>query len=149
MEIWVHRNGEYAGRFSESIIREKIADRSLSENDLAWDQAKALWKPLGEFLASLPATEPTPAATPSAPVPAAISEAKAEVPVPAESSVPAVEAKPAEIRQVRPPPLPSIAAAAPAAPRAVGPPPLPATSPTPGPSIPATTPPEGEKIWNP
>ena len=55
MEIWVHRNGQYAGRFSESIIREKIADGSLSQNDLAWDEAKSLWKPLGEFLASLPA----------------------------------------------------------------------------------------------
>src|SRR2546421_13076698 len=54
MEIWVHRNGQYAGRFSESFIREKVADGSLSATDLAWDEAKSAWKPISEFLAAFP-----------------------------------------------------------------------------------------------
>src|ERR1043166_3392238 len=87
MEIWVHRNGEYAGRFTESVIRGKIADGSLSENDLAWDQEKALWKPLREFLASLAAAKVEPAS--SAP-----SEAAKEASP--ESSAAPVEAKPTE-----------------------------------------------------
>jgi S1-C subfamily serine protease len=146
MEIWVHRNGQYAGRFSEAALRDKIADGSLSPNDLAWDEAKSSWKPISEFLASLPAATPAPAA-------------------PKESSPPAEQKpveKPAEAPRAMPPPLPSTpAAAAPA--RAAGPPPLPVVvSPSgapggvgpgvaPGPesSIPATTPPEGETIWSP
>jgi S1-C subfamily serine protease len=54
MEIWIHRNGQYAGRFSESAIREKVADGSLSATDLAWDEAKSAWKPISEFLAAFP-----------------------------------------------------------------------------------------------
>src|SRR3954466_3015619 len=160
MEIWVHRNGQYAGRFSETAIRDKIADGSLSPADLAWDEAKSAWKPISEFLASLPVTESRIADTGlrkeglDEPGKAAVAEA-------AES-----EAKPAEARGVSPPPLPSIAAVLPATPapapaRAAGPPPLPASGP--GSSIPATTwspsgagstvpaptPPEGETIWSP
>src|ERR1044071_6978466 len=150
MEIWVHRNGEYAGRFTESVIRGKIADGSLSENDLAWDQEKALWKPLREFLASLAAAKVEPVSS----APNAPSEAVKEVP-PA-SSAASVEAKPAEVRRSGPPPLPSmpVAEAAPAPVRAVVPPALPVVASSigasgPGSAIPATAPPEGEKIWNP
>ncbi len=133
MEIWVHRNGQYAGKFSETVIREKIADGSLSGNDLAWDQEKSLWKPLGEFIAALPG---------------AAEKAEGSAPK-AESSPAPVEEKPAEIRRVTPPPLPSIAAAAPAAPRAVAPPPLPSMMPSDPAADVAHAPPEGEKIWNP
>jgi S1-C subfamily serine protease len=168
MEIWVHRNGQYAGRFSESVIRQKIADGSLSSNDLAWDEAKSLWKPLSEFLASLPAE--TSAPTTTAPAAVAVKESAAESSAvagtkPAEikpveskpvetkaAEVPflasPVETKPAEVRRSTPPPLPSMAAPA------AGPPPLPTVMPGPGSTIPAvasilTPPPEGEKIWSP
>jgi len=140
MEIWVHRNGQYAGRFSESAIEGKIADGSLSANDLAWDQEKALWKPLGGFLASLRAANQAPASSAAVPKESAT-----------ESATPPVEAKPAEVRRVTPPPLPSMptptVAYEPV--RTSGPPPLPTPIPGPGPSIPATPPPEGEKIWSP
>src|ERR1043165_6413714 len=76
MEIWVHRNGQYAGRFCESAIREKVADGSLSATDLAWDEAKAAWKPISELLAVFPETKSEPAA-PS--VSSSGSEAKSEV----------------------------------------------------------------------
>src|SRR3954471_11499571 len=108
MEIWVHRNGQYAGKFSASVIREKIADGSLSAGDLAWDQEKSLWKPLGEFLATL-----SPARVKSDPIPLAVPEAKAETSLPAtESSPTPAEPKPAEVRRVTPPPLPWMPAAA-------------------------------------
>src|SRR3954470_15798870 len=57
MEIWVHRNGQYAGRFSESAIREKVVDGSLSGTNLAWDEAKSAWKPISEFLAAFPSAK--------------------------------------------------------------------------------------------
>src|SRR5947207_11531760 len=127
MEIWVHRNGQYAGRFSESIIREKLADGSLSATDLAWDEAKSAWKPISEFLAALPAAKTEPAAVnPS------------EIKEPATNG----EAKPTASRAT-PPPLPSMPMPA------AGPPPLPAMVPGPGSSIPAPKPPEGETIWSP
>src|SRR2546423_6868364 len=55
MEIWIHRNGQFAGRFSESDIRAKIADGSFSPADLAWNEAKSSWEPISEFLAAAPA----------------------------------------------------------------------------------------------
>jgi S1-C subfamily serine protease len=166
MEIWVHRNGQYAGRFSETVIREKIADGSLSQNDLAWDEAKALWKPLGEFLASLPtdATAPTTAApavatresaaetSASAETKAAESEPVGSKPVETKPTEVAfvespAETKPAEVRRVTPPPLPSFAVPA------AGPPPLPVVMSGPGSTIPTTASthavPEGETIWSP
>jgi S1-C subfamily serine protease len=120
VEIWVHRNGQYAGRFSESVIREKLADGSLSAADLAWDEAKSAWKPISEFLAAL-----TPVKTEDAP--------------PVEA-----EAKPAAPRAM-PPPLPSMlmpAAGPPPLPTMVPGPgsSIPAT---------AHQPPEGETIWSP
>src|ERR1700748_2606967 len=81
MEIWVHRNGQYAGRFSESVIREKLADGSLSATDLAWDEAKSAWKPISEFLAALPAAKPDPAPhSLSSSSPSAESQSKLESP---------------------------------------------------------------------
>ena len=62
MEIWIHRNGQFAGRFSESDIRAKVADGSLSPTDLAWNEAKSSWQPISEFLAALPAASSGPAA---------------------------------------------------------------------------------------
>jgi S1-C subfamily serine protease len=149
MEIWVHRNGQYAGRFSESAIREKVADGSLSATDLAWDETKAAWKPISEFLATLAAAKSEPAPAVAA---AAASEVPSETSNNEESKERAGKAAgetPAAAR-VTPPPLPSIAAVLPATPMpAAEPPPLPAMGPGPGSSIPATEPPVGETIWSP
>jgi len=121
MEIWVHRNGQYAGRFSEAAIREKVADGSLSASDLAWDEAKSAWKPISEFLAALPSE-------------------KSEAAPPVEAA-----AKPVPARVTTPPPLPSTTMSA------AGPPPLPAmpSSTTPAAQPSAHQPPEGETIWSP
>lgn len=127
MEIWVHRNGQYAGRFSESAIREKVADGSLSATDLAWDEAKSAWKPISELLAAFPS-----AAVVESP---GISEKT--------TRTEGTEEKLAETPRAKPPPLPTMPTPA------VGPPPLPSVIPAPGSTIPATTPPEGETIWSP
>jgi S1-C subfamily serine protease len=132
VEIWVHRNGQYAGRFSESAIREKVADGTLSATDLAWDEAKSAWKPISEFLATFPV-------------------AKTEAVPPAEADAkPDTQPQPApQPQRVTPPPLPTIAAPV------ASPPPLPTMTSGPGSSIPATTSipataqPEGETIWSP
>lgn len=138
MEIWVHRNGEYAGRFSESAIREKIADGSLSPNDLAWDQAKSSWKPISEFLALPAAMEELRISDTGLRKDQGNDLSQGEVAA-------ATEAKPAEIPRAKPPPLPAMPMPA------AGPPPLPVIAP----SVPATAapageqPPEGETIWSP
>ncbi|MFN2623236.1 MAG: trypsin-like peptidase domain-containing protein [Chthoniobacterales bacterium] len=130
MEIWVHRNGQYAGRFSESAIRDKLADGSLSATDLAWDEAKSAWKPISEFLAALPSAKPEPAAV-----------SPSEIKQPVTNG----EAKPAASRAT-PPPLPSMPIPA------AGPPPLPTMIPSSTPAAvqpSAPQPPEGETIWSP
>jgi hypothetical protein len=136
MEIWIHRNGQFAGRFSESTIHDKIADGSLSPTDLAWNETKSSWQPISEFLASIPAATSSPAS----PRPAA----------PEKEASPAVESKAAEPPRVTPPPLPSTPLAAFPV-RASGPPPLPSvTSPPPGTALVGRAfPPEGETIWSP
>jgi S1-C subfamily serine protease len=147
VEIWVHRNGQYAGRFSESTIREKIADGSLSGTDLAWDEAKSSWKPISEFLAALPAVKseaaPTSLSSSSASSP---SESKLDPPPDAAHTAAATEETKPAPKPVTPPPLPSMPIPA------AAPPPLP-TAPGPGSTIPATAtahqPPEGETIWSP
>jgi S1-C subfamily serine protease len=147
MEIWIHRNGQFAGRFSESTIREKVADGSLSASDLAWDEQKSSWKPISELLAAFP-TEAGRAA--------AENPGDASGELPAKTETEGTEVKPVEAPQVTPPPLPSIAAVMPSTPiPSAGPPPLPVlTAPSvasgPGSSMPAPgQPPEGETIWSP
>jgi S1-C subfamily serine protease len=157
MEIWIHRNGQFAGRFSESAIRDKVADGSFSSTDLAWNEAKSSWQPISEFLAAG-------AAATSASIPASASPVHAE-----KENAPATEAKPpshaahraaateelkpAESPRVTPPPLPSTPLAS-APVRSAGPPPLPAAAfSTPVAAAisatPAEQPPEGETIWSP
>src|SRR5437588_4631485 len=122
MEIWVHRNGQYAGRFSESAIREKVADGSLSAADLAWDETKSAWKPISEFLAAFPAAKPDP--VPSLSSSSASSESKPEAASDAARRAAATEEeKPAESARATPPPLPTMPMPAP------GPPPLPSVLP--------------------
>ncbi|HEX8490819.1 MAG TPA: GYF domain-containing protein, partial [Chthoniobacterales bacterium] len=89
MEIWIHKNGQLAGRFSESAIREKIADGSFSAADLAWSETKSAWQPIPEFLESLPKTS-LESAAPSTEkaVPEPVEKA---VPPEAESSTPSTE----------------------------------------------------------
>jgi S1-C subfamily serine protease len=138
MEIWIHRNGQFAGRFSESAIRDKIADGSFSPTDLAWNEAKSSWIPISEFLSSVPA--PTSTSTPATNSPAAPEKEKSA----------ATESKPAESPRVTPPPLPSTPPAS-APVRSAGPPPLPVSAPAAAniSPAPAEQPPEGETIWSP
>jgi len=160
MEIWVHRNGQYAGRFSESAIREKVADGSLSATDLAWDEAKAAWKPISELLAAFPVAKAE-AAAPyvSSASNSLVPEAKSELPSdaahqPSPSFGVASRAAATEEGKIagetpaataKPPPLPTVTIPS------AGPPPLPKVFPVATPiAQPAVhQPPEGETIWSP
>ncbi len=134
MEIWIHRNGAFAGRFSESAIREKIADGTFSPTDLAWNESKSSWIPISEFLAAGTGATSPPAGVVPAP--------------PEKEPSPATESKAAELPRVTPPPLPSTPAPASVA-RPSGPPPLPSTPSTPAAAAASHQPPEGETIWSP
>src|SRR3954463_8846909 len=132
MEFWVHRNGEYAGRFSQEAIREKVASGTFSRGDLVWDEGKAAWQPISEFLG-----QENPATTSGA---AAKTETLAE-------SATVAKSPGSMATQAGPPPLPLVTAIP-----TVGPPPLPVVVPT---SVdrpaapPAGRPPEGETISSP
>jgi S1-C subfamily serine protease len=167
MEIWIHRNGQFAGRFSESAIRAKIADGSFGPTDLAWNESKSSWQPISEFLAAVPPATSVPVSASPAPAekentPATETKPPSDAAHPpslgfgaASKAAATEELKPAESPRVTPPPLPATAPVS-APIRAAGPPPLPVmpaptNAPGPGPSIPATAeqPPEGETIWSP
>src|SRR5687767_3685566 len=111
MEIWIHKNGQLAGRFSESDIRAKLADGSFSAEDLAWSDVKSAWQPIPEFLEAFPATSAQ--AVTVAPPTEKSADELATVPVekmatqPVEEPVeiPAAET-PRPAATVKPPPLP-------------------------------------------
>ena len=150
MEFWVHRNGQYAGRFSEEAIRDKVADGSFSTADLVWIESIPAWRPISEFLepAKVPTsggsntlTEASPAkleshATAGSGPPPLPAMSSSSVPAGAESAVPASTAVPATKPAVGPPPLPAMSSST-----------IPATT-----TIPATAqaqPPAGETISSP
>jgi len=110
MEIWIHRNGQFARRLSESAIRNKIADGSFSPTDLAWNEAKSSWIPISEFLAALPAASSGAASeNPAATEKKSAAATEAEPPSHAAHRAAATEElKPAESPRVTPPPLPSM-----------------------------------------
>src|SRR5687768_15899862 len=148
MDFWIHKNGQLAGRFSESDIRAKLADGSFSAADLAWSDAKSAWQPIPEFLESPPATSAQ--AVTVAPPTEKSADELATIPVETPATQP-VE-KPNETRApetsrpaatVKPPPLPTTSTPIAIPLPASRPPPLPSmTSPSvapgPGSSIPAT-----------
>src|SRR3954470_5058266 len=94
MEFWVHRNGKYAGQFSEPAIREKIADGSFNATDLVWHEAVSAWQPIPEFLNAKVRPDVSSATTVAtanvASVPAAKSEleSKGEAPQPSRATPP-------------------------------------------------------------
>src|SRR5689334_3430406 len=107
MEFWVHRNGEYAGRFSEPDIRQKVAEGAFSRGDLVWDAARSAWQPIAEFLDQRQAVAPS-AASPGSELQRDAGAAPTDVrPIPAARSgpppLPATTTTPA----AAPPPLPS------------------------------------------
>src|SRR5688572_19436761 len=130
MEFWIHKNGQLAGRFSESDIRAKLADGSFSAEDLAWSDAKSAWQPIPEFLESLPAASAQSVTV--APPTEKSADELASVPVekaatqhlekPAEVSEPET---PRPVSTVKPPPLPTTSTPIPVPTRASGPPPIP------------------------
>ena len=136
MEFWVHRNGEYAGRFSESAIRDKIADGSFSSSDLVWNETKSAWQPISELLGSGEGLR--------------ISETGLRKDHEQVRSQVAVD--PPVTTGAKPPPLPTVMPIS-----AAAPPPLPvvmtpSAATSPGSLIPPPAtgqPPEGETIWSP
>src|SRR5688572_4826995 len=163
MEFWIHKNGQLAGRFSESDIRGKLADGSFSAADLAWSDAKTAWQPIPEFLESLPAasaqsvtvappTEKSADEVATVPVEKAATEPEEKVAPKPETEIlrPSTGDGPSLPRHegvpspgAKPPPLPTTSTPIPAPTPASRPPPLPSmatpsVAPGPGSSIPAT-----------
>ena len=171
MEIWIHKGGQLAGRFSESAIREKFADGTFGAEDLAWNESKSAWQPIPEFLESVPKTnvestaETPPIEKPAVePIEKAASTPTEEPAVAAEKPASEATEKAAATPEpetprpastgAKPPPLPTAPSAIPMPMSASGPPPLPASIPvvpSVAPSAPAnaTRTPEGETIWSP
>lgn len=147
MEIWIHKNGQLAGRFSESAIREKITDGSFSATDLAWSETKSAWQPIPEFLESIP--------KPSSESPAAAASSEKPAAEPVEKIASATEPEsPRPSTASKPPPLPTTPSAIAMPIPASGPPPLPSMTPlASGPAAAPTPaigqPPSGETIWSP
>lgn len=54
MQIFIAKNGEKTGPFSEAQVREMLAAGSASATDLAWHEGMADWKPLGQVLPAQP-----------------------------------------------------------------------------------------------
>ena len=64
MQIYIHRNGQRYGPYSEADIKAHIASGALSRQDNAWWAGQAGWVPLGQspFAATFPPALPGTAA---------------------------------------------------------------------------------------
>lgn len=71
MEVWIGRDGERHGPYTEADVRQWLRTGELSRDDLAWREGMADWAPLSSLYPDdLPhATEATPVATPVTPPP--------------------------------------------------------------------------------
>lgn len=71
MEIFIIRDGQQSGPFSEDAVQKMLADGSVRTQDVGWYKGLPSWLPLGELLKSQPAPgggSPAPdAATPPSP----------------------------------------------------------------------------------
>lgn len=86
MTIFIHRNGEQSGPFSEAEISEKIAAGLLAREDSIWKEGMAAWALAGEALASLfpPLVVPPPFQAPAMPPLSPTAAAPQPEPPPAE-----------------------------------------------------------------
>jgi hypothetical protein len=49
MEIWLIRNGEKSGPYQDYVVRSKVGDGDLKEDDHAWHEGLGGWKRLGDM----------------------------------------------------------------------------------------------------
>ncbi|MBI4028039.1 MAG: DUF4339 domain-containing protein [Verrucomicrobia bacterium] len=58
MNIYVSKNGEVFGPFTDEQVRQSLHAGMFSANDLCWHEGRANWTPLGELAGVLPAGMP-------------------------------------------------------------------------------------------
>jgi uncharacterized RDD family membrane protein YckC len=70
MEVWIGRNGERFGPYSEADIRQWLREGSLKPGELAWHAGLADWQPAGDlFPGEVPLAGSTPLMPPIPPPP--------------------------------------------------------------------------------
>ena len=68
MQIYVHRNNQQLGPFTEAEIRAQLAAGTITLQDHVWWQGQASWLPLGQTSLVTPIAPPTPGMPPIPPV---------------------------------------------------------------------------------
>ena len=66
MQVWIGRNGERFGPYSEDDIRQWLRDGTCRPDELGWYEGMTDWRPLGELF---PDVRPEPAAATTPPPP--------------------------------------------------------------------------------
>lgn len=81
MELYIQRDGQQIGPFTEGQVLAKVEDGSLSESDLAMVEGKTQWHPLSSFIVREPSEDSTlqDTAQPSTPIPTAAKTVSGEV----------------------------------------------------------------------
>ena len=69
MQIYIHRNNEQLGPFTEAEVRAQLAAGAISLQDHVWWQGQANWVPLGESPLAASLSPTAPGAAPTAPSP--------------------------------------------------------------------------------
>jgi len=63
MQIYITRNDEQFGPYSEADVRQHLASGELSSDELAWQEGLAEWQPLSTLVHSIATTPPPPRRT--------------------------------------------------------------------------------------
>jgi uncharacterized protein DUF4339/uncharacterized protein DUF4190 len=67
MQIYIHRNNEQLGPFTEAEVRAQLASGAISPQDHVWWQGQANWIPLGQSPLAVPGTPLAPSQAITAP----------------------------------------------------------------------------------
>jgi hypothetical protein len=67
MQIYVHRNNQQLGPFTEADIKAQLAAGTISLQDHVWWQGQASWLPLGQTPLGTPSVPPVPGIAPAMP----------------------------------------------------------------------------------
>lgn len=65
MQIYIHRNNQQLGPFTEAEIKAQLASGAISPQDHVWWQGQANWMPLGQSPLMAPGTPVIPGAPPA------------------------------------------------------------------------------------
>jgi hypothetical protein len=76
MQIYIHRDNQQLGPFTEAEVKAQLAAGTISPQDHVWWEGQANWMPLGQSTLMASGSPPAPGLTPPMPAPAQVASSQ-------------------------------------------------------------------------